>query len=30
MYDEADDFVSKHPFVEARAGNDDSAADEPT
>jgi excisionase family DNA binding protein len=30
MYDEADDFVSKHPFVEARAGTDDSAADEPT
>jgi excisionase family DNA binding protein len=30
MYDEADEFVSKHPFVEARTGNEDSADDEPT
>ena len=28
MYDEADNFVAKHPFVEARAGGDDPSADD--
>jgi excisionase family DNA binding protein len=28
MYDEADTFVAKHPFVEARTGRDDEPADE--
>jgi len=28
MYDEADTFVAKHPFVEARAGREDEPDDE--
>ena len=28
MYDEADSFVAKHPFVEARSGRDDTPEDD--
>ena len=28
MYDEADSFVAKHPFVEARSGRDDTSEDD--
>ena len=28
MYDEADSFVAKHPFVEARSGRDDTPGDD--
>jgi len=28
MYDEADNFVAKHPFVEARSGRDDTPEDD--